>query len=240
MKEINYSVWDHLWKQRYDGTAGLAAEIERAIMSEEPSYEVLWRHARLEHFLAMQAEETDAAAYARHMFAADIQADKAMKLEPNRVEGLFWAGVAGIEAARVRGGLAVATALRGARQHLEQAAALDASFHEAGPYRVLGRIAQRAPRILGGDLKAALDFYRRSLDIAFDNSTTLLYLAETQRELKDEASARRTLLRIIEAPVQPHWRWEQERDKRRARLLLAETTAADKMGGSSGQTKDDS
>lgn len=228
MRAIRLSDWDEMWEQRHDGVATLASEIQRAVVSSEPSYNVLWRHARLEHFQALQAEDEDAAARARHLFAADIQAGKAVKLEPERIEGLFWAGVASIEAARARGGLAAANALRTARKRLESAAALDETFHFAGPYRVLGRIAQRAPKLLGGDLKAAQEFYRRSLEIAFDHSTTLLYLAEAQREAGEEGMARRTLLRIIEGPVQTNWRWEQERDQRRARLLLADASERDK------------
>lgn len=222
MKSIDFEEWDVLWASRHAGISSLKSLIDRCVLNGEDSYGFYWRHARLEYFMALQAEETDSAAHARHMFAADIQAQKALKLEPNRVEGLFWSATAGIDAARVRGALSAAATVRSARQHLQQAAALDEAFHQAGPYRVLGRIAQRTPKLLGGDLKAAQDWYRRSLDIAFDNSTTLLYLAETQRECGDETSARRTLLRLIEGPVQPHWQWEQERDRRKARMLLSE------------------
>ena len=225
MKSIDTNEWDELWLNRHATVSRMESEVDRCVLSGIESYDFFWRHARLEYFLALQAEETDPAAHARHLFAADIQAQKALKLEPNRVEGLFWAGIACIEAARVRGSLAAATAIKSARHNLQRAAELDEKFHEAGPYRVLGRIAHRAPRLLGGDLKLAQELYKRSLDIAYDNPTTLLYLAEAQRDAGDEATARRTLLRVLEGPVQTHWQWEQERDRRRARLLLSEPAA---------------
>ncbi|HEX8550289.1 MAG TPA: TRAP transporter TatT component family protein [Abditibacteriaceae bacterium] len=220
--KINLSEWDELWATRHEATTTLGNEIGRAVAQGEESYDVLWRHARLEHFLALQAEvNKDKAAHAQHLFAAELQANKALKLEPQRVEGLFWAGVARIEAARVRGSLAAMSALRPARTNLEAAAKLDETFHFAGPYRVLGRIAHKAPKLAGGDIKHAIELYRKSLQIAPDNSTTLLYLAEALHESGDKSGAEDALKQIIMAPPLDGWRWEQERDKPRARLLLA-------------------
>ena len=231
--------WDEQWTNRnYSNEINaLAHEIERQIMRAAPDYETLWRHARVEHFIAMQAEEDkDKAAHARHLFAAELQAEKAAKLEPNRVEGLFWSGVTRIEAGRARGGLAAASALKPARKSLEAAAAIDETFHFAGAWRVLGRIQHKAPKLMGGNGAAAVETLRRADAVSPGNSTTLLYLAEALQDLKQESEARAVLERIVVLDDQHGWRWEQERDRRRARLLLA----SDAGDGASTEPKDDS
>ncbi len=76
------------------------------------------------------------------------------------------------------------------------------------------------PLLLGGSLDHALDIYRRALQLAPHNSTTLLYFAEALLSDRQPGEARRVLNRLIEAAPDPDWTWEQTRDKTLARALL--------------------
>lgn len=56
---------------------------------------------------------------------------------------------------------------------------LPTTTHFAGPLRVWGKLMHQKPLLLGGSIDRALDIYRRALQIAPHNSTTLLYYAES-------------------------------------------------------------
>lgn len=239
---LNWNTLDEQWRNRHDAEhfAALEGALDKALYNQgdKPEYAVLWRWARLSHFRAMQAmngeddqaagkakskaksEVADKAAARRHFAAGAQEALQAARLQPNRVEGHFWFGVNHIEAARAGGKVAAARALSLATRHIERAAQIDETYHFAGPLRVLGRLTHLRPLLLGGSLDHALDIYRRALQIAPDNSTTLLYYAEALVADRQPGEARRVLNRLIAAAPDPDWIWEQTRDKILARALL--------------------
>ena len=186
------------------------------------NYGWLWRAARLDHFRAMQAHETSADE-ARALFAQGARhAQSAQLLEGDRVEAAFWAATCALEAARLGGKLAAAAALGKAQKQLNRAAQIDETYHFAGPLRVLGRVTHLKPLILGGNLDYALAFFERALQIAPDNSTTLLYYADALIADNQPGKARSTLKQIIAAPPLENWIWESERDRELARVMMAE------------------
>lgn len=185
-------------------------------------YGWLWRAARLDHFCAMQVHETDIAG-ARALFAQGAgRSHAAAQLEGDRVEAAFWSATCALEAARLSGKLAAAAALGRAQKQLNRAAQIDETYHFAGPLRVLGRVTHLKPLILGGNLDYALAFFERALQIAPDNSTTLLYYADALIADNQPAKARSTLKQILAAPPLENWIWESERDRDLARVMMAE------------------
>lgn len=92
--------------------------------------------------------------------------------------------------------------------------------------RVAARITHLKPLLLGGSLERSLDLYRRALQIAPQNSTTLLYYAEALLADQQKRLARRSLRAIIEAPEDEDWVWEQARDRRLAKAHLERMDAA--------------
>lgn len=76
-------------------------------------------------------------------------------------------------------------------EHLEAALSLDQTYDQAGPLRVLGRIRLKAPNwpLSEGDPIRAVQLLRRAAEIAPENSTNHLYLAEALLEQghRDEA-----------------------------------------------------
>lgn len=222
---------DELWQQRWDESS-LQTYGETLTQWEtsgdENDYELLWRIAQWEHFRALQvlAGENNVASAKAHLENGAQKGARATALEHHRVEGWFWSGVCALEAARLSGTFAAARALPGATRHVERALGLDETYHWAGPLRVWGRITHFKPMILGGSLDRALDIYRRALQIAPDNSTTLLYYSEALLADQQNALARQTLQQIISAPEDAAWRWEQARDRKLAAQRIAEMNRA--------------
>lgn len=219
---MNWNTLDEQWLLRHDPAQllELEQELDRALFrsGDELGYPLLWRWARLSHFRAMQAgDNTDAL---RHYEAGAEEAHKALTLQPNRVEGHFWYGVNFIEAARRRGWMAVARALPVANRHLERAVAIDEEYNFAGPLRVWGKLTHQKPLLMGGSLDRALDIYRRALQVAPHNSTTLLYYAEALIADQQRPKAREALRQIIDDPDDIAWLWEQARDRQLAVALL--------------------
>jgi tetratricopeptide (TPR) repeat protein len=228
---MNWTLLDEQWQQRHD--PAVFSELETALDSAlwnskgTPEYPLLWRWARLSHFRAMQSLEKNGSSEAArlHFEAAAQEAETACEVQPNLVEGHFWFGVCHIEAARTRGKLAAARALSKASAHIDRAANIDEAYHFAGPLRVQARFTHLRPLLLGGSLDRSLDIYRRALQIAPHNSTTLLYYAEALIADQDWKPTRRTLHQIINAPPDKCWIWEQTRDRRLATELLASLDA---------------
>lgn len=198
--------------------------IQNALLAnfKSDSYGWNWRAARLDHFRAMQVQ-SDNPAEARALFAQGAgRSHVAQQLEIDKVEGVFWNATCALEAARLSGKLAAAAALGRAQKQLNRAAQIDEKFHFAGPLRVLGRVTHLKPLILGGNLDYALAFFERALQIAPDNSTTLLYYADALIADNQPAKARGILKQIIAAPALENWVWESERDRELARKMMAE------------------
>ena len=212
--------FDEIYRRRHENEA--LNECQTQILGiETADFEVLWRAARLEHFLGMQALERNEKRAARALFESGAQHAKfAENAEFLRVEGAFWRGVCELEAARATGTLAVARVFFAAEKRLERAACLDETYHEGGPARVLGRIFHQKPLILGGSLDRALAFYERALQIAPANSTTLIYQADALLADHQPTAARRALNQILALEARAQWVWETARDQKIAQTWL--------------------
>ncbi|HSB12465.1 MAG TPA: TRAP transporter TatT component family protein [Blastocatellia bacterium] len=181
-------------------------------------YEVQWRLARALFFLGQEASSRDAS---RELYSAGIEAgERSVALNRSRVEGHFWLGVNLALFAETTGGIRGARALRRARLELEEAAAINETYHDAGPLRVLGRLAHKAPRILGGSVKRSREFFDRALRIAPSNSVTLIYAVDLALETGESDRAASLLHHVLDAPVDPDWQFENRRDREAARSLL--------------------
>ncbi|MEK6289752.1 MAG: TRAP transporter TatT component family protein [Acidobacteriota bacterium] len=181
-------------------------------------YEVQWRLARALFFLGQQAGSRDSG---KQLYSAGIGAgERAIALNPERVEGHFWVGVNLSLFAEVDRGIRGARALRWARAELKRAAAISESYHDAGPLRVLGRLEHKAPRILGGSRKRSRELLERALEIAPSNSVTLTYAAELAIDNGERDRAASFLQQVIEHPIDAEWVFENKRDCDLARSLL--------------------
>jgi hypothetical protein len=161
---------------------------------------------------------------ARAHHAAGARAGSlAARLAKSKVEGHFWAGVNLALRAQVERGwhtlaLKLSLALR-ARSALRRAVRLDASYHGAGPLRVLARLESNLPTPLGG-VRRSIENFERAVSLAPTNTVTRRYFAELLFRIgrRDETLAH--LRAICDVPPGAGWSYETERDKRWAESLL--------------------
>jgi hypothetical protein len=181
------------------------------------SFDIAWRLSRALFFLGQEEP-----AAARELHEEGVTAGKqAVRAEPARVEGHFWLGVnlalrAGVEP-RI---IAVVTAIR-AKHALESAMRIDPVYHGAGPLRVLARLQQELPRLLGGGSPRAQYNYERAITLAPENTVTHLYFGELLLKLGEAEQAQVQLELVRKAAFDPDWAFEIERDQRIASELLA-------------------
>jgi hypothetical protein len=210
---------DDLYRQRArPGSVRESVMVLSGARSGDRRYEVQWRLARALFFLGQEANSSGAK---RQLHAAGINAgERAVGLSPERVEGHFWVGVNLAMFAESNGGIRGARALLWARSELKLAAKVNESYHDAGPLRVLGRIEHKAPKLLFGSRKRSRQCFDRALQIAPQNTVTLLYAAELAIDEGDRDRARSLLEHIIQLPVGVEWEFENRRDQELARALL--------------------
>jgi hypothetical protein len=211
---------DELYRQRArPGAVRESVMILSGAHGGNDRYEVQWRLARALFFLG---QETATPAARSQLHAAGIGAgERAVALNAERVEGHFWVGVNLALFAENHGGWRGLRALRWAKSELKLALKINEAYHDAGPLRVLGRLAHKAPRWLGGGRRLSQKYYDRALEIAPANTVTLLYAAELALERHDPARARTMLSMIESAPADEEWEFEQRRDRARAEDLRA-------------------
>jgi tetratricopeptide (TPR) repeat protein len=214
--------FDALWAQRHLAAALSACEtFLKNQLSAQPEYDWLWRAAAVEYHLGLRAADSgqETAALA-HWDAAAQHAAAADAARFGELEAPFWRGISTLEAALARGSLAAARAFGPAEKWLEKAAFLDESYQHAGPLRELGRICRRRPLLLGGNLDRSIAFLKHAHELAPNNTTNFLYLADVYITDRQPKIARETLQALLEITPDEDWQWESERDKRIAREWL--------------------
>jgi hypothetical protein len=181
------------------------------------AYEVQWRLARAYFFLGQEAAAQDKAAYHHHGTQAGRYAVRAY---PEKVEGQFWLGVnLSLHAAVATPWRAAALALH-AKRTLVRAVKLDPSCHGAGPHRVLARLLHRMPPVLGGGLARARRHYEAAVRLDPANTVTRIYFADLLRGQGELGVARAQWQAVLDAPPDPAWEFEQQRDRELARAAL--------------------
>ncbi|MGH9968033.1 MAG: TRAP transporter TatT component family protein [Pyrinomonadaceae bacterium] len=222
----NYSIQktarqvDELYSQRHR-IENVRASV--AILESEASrgndYEIQWRLGRALFFLGQEVGHKESS----HSYHSQgiVRCEQAVKADPAKVEGHFWLGVnlallAGCEARLV----AIRHALR-ARRELQQAIEIDATYHAAGPLRVLARLQQKMPRWLGRGFASARTNYEKAISLAPANTVTRVYFAELLIELGEQDLARAQLEFVLGAADDSDWSFEIERDRRIAKEMLS-------------------
>ena len=209
---------DALYDER--GRAGNVRVSVLLLEEAADEYEAAWRMGRALFFLGQEAREVEEAR--AHHARGVLVCERASRASDARVEGHFWLGVNLALLAQTEGPLkALAHALR-ARRSLVRAVQLDAAYHGAGPLRVLARLQHKLPRLVGGGTTRARANFERAVKLAPANTVTRLYFAEMLLETGDKERGRIELETLLNAPHDPSWGFEAERDRKLARRMLEE------------------
>jgi tetratricopeptide (TPR) repeat protein len=190
----------------------------RNLPARADEYELAWRLSRALFFLGQESREKQSA---RDFQAEGVKAGKqATRLAPARVEGHFWLGVnLALLASLEPKTKAAAHALK-ARRALQKAISLDASYHAAGPLRVLARLQHRLPQVLGGGIARARENYERAISIAPANTVTRIYFAELLLDQGESERAQAELQVALNARLDPVWSFEINRDQQLAKEMI--------------------
>lgn len=139
--------------------------------------------------------------------------------KPHEVAGHYWLALNIGGLAEMSGDLSMIPVIV---KEMKIAAALDASYNQAGPYRVLGRVYFEAPPwpLSVGDLQKSVQHLRQAVKLAPTNSTNHLFLAETLLDLGQTDQACRQLHRTLTATQHANWPAALEADHTKASKLL--------------------
>jgi len=225
---LNTSAAENVFKradQLYAGRNDLAnvrvsVELLRTL---EPSSRAAWRLARAYFFLGQEASQAESSGT---FHEAGVKAGAlSARLQPDWVAGHFWLGVNLALLAQRAGSLQAAIHALKAKRELRRAIEIDDTYHAAGPRRVLGRLEQKMPRLLGGGLARAAANFERAISIAPNNTVTRIYFAEFLFEMGAVARARAELEVVLGVPLDPDWAFEIKRDRVLAREWLRKLNA---------------
>ena len=198
---------DKLYAQRADVMKvrqGLIA-LRQAAAEHATNYELAWRLAKYNYYLGSHTSDE---AEQEKAFHDGIEAGKlAVKLNNDRPEGHFWLGAnyGGNAEISTLAGLAE---IEDIKREMEAVLKIDESFHSGSAYMALGQVYLKAPRILGGDVSKAIDYFQKGLKFGPNNALLRLRLAEAYAEAHRTDDARRELKILFES--QPSAGYEPE------------------------------
>jgi tetratricopeptide (TPR) repeat protein len=210
---------DDLYADRANlASARRAADIWSAELARDPrKFDAAWKLARADYWLGGHAPEAERRAFYENGIAAG---QKAIALQPMRPEGHFWLAAnmgAMAESFGLRQGLKYRKQIK---TELETVLKIDPSFQQGSADRALGRWYFKVPRLFGGSREQAEEHLRASLKYNERSTASHFFLAELYSDSGRTADARSELQKVLDAPIDPDWKPEDEEFKARARALL--------------------
>jgi tetratricopeptide (TPR) repeat protein len=154
-------------------------------------------------------------------------AQRLIREKPHEVAGHYWLALNLGGLAEMNGDLSMIPTIV---KEMKIAATLDASYNQAGPHRVLGRVYFEAPPwpMSVGNLQKSLQHLRRAVKLAPTNSTNHLFLAETLLDMGQTNQACQQLHRTLAATRHANWPSALEADHTKAKSLLQQCPGAPK------------
>jgi tetratricopeptide (TPR) repeat protein len=101
-----------------------------------------------------------------------------LKLNPGSAPANFWTGVNMALYGQTVGILKMLFTLPTVRGYLYNSAKIDPSYAYGGAYRILGKIEQELPGILGGSYDRARQYYEKAIIAAPDEPMNYLFMAD--------------------------------------------------------------
>jgi uncharacterized membrane protein len=211
---------DALYRQRE--TIALAQQAEgiwaERLAKNPKDFESAWKLARARYWLGGHADEKKRKAYLESGIAAGRAT---IAIAPEKPEGHFWLA-ANMGALAESFGLRQGLKYRGdIKDALLTVLRLDPAYQKGSADRALGRWYSKVPGLFGGSDKKSEEHLRKSLTYDPNSVSSLFFLSETLIELGKEDEARRTLQKLMDAPVDPEWAPEDREFKAKGATLLA-------------------
>lgn len=187
---------DALYAQRKDlsnARRGIIA-LRQARTRDTGNYEAAWKLARLDYFLGSHAKDE---AEREAAFRDGIDAGKsAVLLQDNKADGHFWLG-ANYGGSAELSILASLSSIQDIRTEMEKVIELDESYASGSAYLGLGQLYLKAPKVLGGDSKKAVEYLEKGLRFGSNNALLHLRLAEGYHALGRDQDAQKQIDLIL-------------------------------------------
>jgi len=193
-----------------EGMENSLAAIDKALGLEPQNYETLWRGARATGWLTDEFADRRVAYGERGV----DYADKAIAIDPKRVEGQYYKGINLGQVARAKNGRSLVPKVLEAGK---AAIAADAKFDYGGPLRLTGALLATAPEppTSVGDREEGLKTLKQAIDVAPGYPLNHLLYADGLLKDKNFDAAEREYNTVLNAPPQPQWatriaKWHKE------------------------------
>ncbi|MFP3867717.1 MAG: tetratricopeptide repeat protein [Desulfobacteraceae bacterium] len=161
-----------------------------------------------------------------HYEKGKLYAQRLIEERPESVEGHYWLALnlTGLAEVNWSQGLVLLPQIM---KELERAQALDPTYDQAGPHRVLGRIYAEAPSwpLSVGDLYKSLHHLKMATEMAPENTTNHLFLAETLLRLGFPAQAKVELEKVFKSDQHAICAKMITEDRQRAQVILKNSNA---------------
>jgi tetratricopeptide (TPR) repeat protein len=204
-------------RAQLDEARAAVAAYQAATAASPGSYEAWWRLARACWWLGDHVPKSECLAVYDQGKAA---ADRAVALDPGRVEGHYWLGVCLGRTGEERGILNSLFMVDPIAKAMEACLAIDPKYGRA--QHVLGVLYRKAPGwpLSRGDMNRSLEYARSASANASEAVITHVGLAETLIALGRKDEARQVLTKALELPGPADEQPETAKDKAEAARLL--------------------
>ena len=174
--------------------------LRQAYTGNPSDYEIAWRLARANYYLGTHStDETET----EKAFREGTEAGKtAVNLNESRPEGHFWLGANYGGNAEIST-LASLTDIEDIKREMQAVLKIDEGFEAGSAYMALGQVYLKAPRIFGGDVQKAIDYFQKGLKVGDNNGLLHLRLAEAYAEVHRTEDARQQLKILYEKKATP-------------------------------------
>jgi hypothetical protein len=209
---------DYYLERQSPGNIAKGLELLRTETSENPkSYEAWWRISKSLYYEACHASGSEKVKLTEQGIDAG---KKAVAVEPQRVEGHFWLGANEDLIVESRGFFRGLLWIDSVRKEMEIANRLDPDYESGAALRILARLDYRAPFFLGGDKRRSIERLKECLTQHPDDSTAMLYLADSDMSLGHRDEAREQLQAILRLDTNPQDGTELADNQAQARARL--------------------
>ncbi len=196
--------------------------LRQAHAADYSNYEAAWKLARAAFSVG---DRTDNGSEQDDMFVEGIQAGKAaVQLQPNKPEGHFWLG-ANYGGRAEHSTLSNLSSFQDIKGEMEAVLKLDESYQGYSAYLGLGRLYLQAPKVLGGDVKKAIEYLEKGVKLNPNNTVMRFHLAEAYEVDRRNADAKKQIEAVMSATPDPKYKAEHDVAVLKSKKLLAKIEA---------------
>ena len=193
------------------------ASLRQARTADYGNYEAAWKLSRVAFYVA---EHTDNDSERDDMYREGIEAGKAaVTLQPDKPDGHFWLG-ANYGGSAAHSTLVSLSSFHDIQSEMEAVLKVNDSYEGYSAYLGLGRLYLRAPRVLGGDSKKAIEYLEKGVKLSPNNAMMKADLAEAYLSNNRNAEAKKQIEAVMSTTPDPRHAPEHKDAVAKAQKLL--------------------